>query len=318
MPGKGDFSTSYFKVGDKFINNKGLTYEILQYSGNKNVLVRFEDGFERLVCSGNVKKGCVKYKGHYIKIDDTFTNKQGCEYEVIALDNQVKALIKFTDANAYEKWCDVKEVRRRSIKNPYYPEIYGVGYFGVGKYAGTIEVNGKKKNSEAYEVWRGMLRRCYDENYQRDKAPAYKGCFVNPVWCNFQNFAYWFYNHPYRQKGWHLDKDIISRGNKEYSPLLCTFIPTQINSATTNTKAKRGAYPVGVYFRTCNGKFRAQLATYGSAQKMLIETTDLKLAFNTYKEAKEKYLRELADSYRDRIDPLVYKGLYNWTVSEDD
>ncbi len=37
-----------------------------------------------------------------------------------------------------------------------------------------------------------------------------------------------------------------------------------------------------------------------------------------YKQAKESYLKELADKYKDLLDPRAYEALYNYTVDIDD
>lgn len=308
------------KVGDRFVNRKGLGYTVTKVNGAHDVTVNFEDGHERTGLEAyNVVKSAVRHTGHFVKIGDVFENKLGSSYEVVDLIEQKKALVKFLDSAGYERWSDMKEVRSGAIKNPFFPEVCGVGYIGVGQYeCQTVSSDGKKKNKEAYEVWRGVLRRCYDLEHQATKTPSYGGCFVNIIWHNYQNFAHWYYSHQYRQDGWHLDKDVAFKGNREYSPLLCAFVPVIINSAITTSKSRRGEYPVGVYFKKDVGKFRSQLATFGSNQRMLVESSDPMVAFYAYKQAKEVYLKELADLYKDEVDPMIYKGLYNWTVSEDD
>lgn len=263
----------------------------------------------------------VRIKHEPINVGDIFTSKQGCKYSVIEKVSPGKFKIKFSDCNGYEKLSDAKEIRLGAIKNPYHPVVSGVGYMGVGIYEGTIPAPGTKKgvkNSKAYEVWRGIMRRCYDIKHQEEKVPAYRGCSVNPIWHNFQNFAHWYYNNPFRQDDWHLDKDIISRDNKEYGPLRCAFVPNDINVATTTTKANRGLYPIGVYFKKDVGKFRAQLGTYGNNQKMLVESHDPMVCFMAYKEAKENYMKELADLWEGKVDKFVINGLRNWIVRETD
>ena len=37
-------------------------------------------------------------------------------------------------------------------------------------------------------------------------------------------------------------------------------------------------------------------------------------AFDAYKTAKEAYIKEVADKWRDLIDPRVYKAMYNYKV----
>lgn len=246
-------------------------------------------------------------------------DRHGCLLEVIKYESSRKILVEFKDANRYQKWTDAKAIRLGSVKNPYHPHVCGVGYFGVGPFVCSVfDENGKKSNSEAYEVWRGIMRRCYKEEHQNKRARTYKDCSVNPIWHNFQNFAYWFYNHPYRQEGWQLDKDIMVSGNKEYGPLRCTFVPSDVNVLTTTTKAKRGKYPIGVYFKKDVGKFRSQLATYGGFQKLLIESHDPNECFLAYKKAKEQYMKEVGEQWEGKLDPRVITSLKNWVVKETD
>jgi hypothetical protein len=101
----------------------------------------------------------------------------------------------------------------------------GTGFVGVGKYKTSI----KQKPTKMYSVWKSMLRR-------------YKDCSVDSQWCNFQVFAKWHeknYN-PETMKGWHLDKDILVKGNKIYSPKTCCFVPFQINSLFANVTKHKG------------------------------------------------------------------------------
>ena len=41
-------------------------------------------------------------------------------------------------------------------------------------------------------------------------------------------------------------------------------------------------------------------------------------AFNAYKQAKETFIKELADKWKDKIDPRAYEALMNYEVSIDD
>jgi hypothetical protein len=255
----------------------------------------------------------------YVEVGKVYKNSQGCFFKVLEYRNSCEILIEFQDENKYKLICDAKGVKTGGVKNPFNPVVCGVGYFGVGPYVCTIRGDdGVKKNSEAYEVWRGIMRRCYDAQHQTKSALTYAGCSVNPIWHNFQNFAHWFYNNEFYQQGWHLDKDIIVRDNKEYGPLRCAFVPPDVNVATTTTKAKRGLYPIGVYKRKKTGKFVAQLGKGGNNQIRLIETPDLLLATAAYKAAKERYMVELGEMWEGKLDPRVITSLKSWVVRETD
>lgn len=95
-------------------------------------------------------------------------------------------------------------------------------------------VNGKvtQKMCPYYRTWKSMLRRCYDLNYERK---TYKDCSVCEEWHLFSNFKAWMEKQNYQ--GLHLDKDVLVKGNKVYSPDTCVFIPNEINAqARFNTK----------------------------------------------------------------------------------
>ena len=122
--------------------------------------------------------------------------------------------------------------------------MYGIGYIGIGEHKPCI--NGVC--TKEYVVWRNMLRRCYDKEHQK-VYKTYKGCTVAREWHNFQNFAEW-YNKEYYDIGeeLELDKDIMIKGNKKYSPEGCLLVPSRINTLIIKRDANRGKYPLGVTF----------------------------------------------------------------------
>lgn len=320
MPKKGDYDTASVKVGETYKNNSGESFKVTSYEGHSKVGVIFEDGTERFVQAGNIKKGAVRNTGHFIDKGQKFVSNQGCEYIVLERKSVSKIQVKFLDANGHEKWIASKEILMGKVKNPFHPEVCGVGFMGVGEYTGTYRNGeGKKTNTPAYEVWRGILRRCYDEKWlSSPRGNSYRGCSMDNRWHNFQNFAEWFYNHKYYNVGWHVDKDIIFRDNRIYGPDTCTLIPHQINVLTTNSKAARGKYPIGVYFKKDIGKFRSQIAKFDQNQKLLVESNDPHVCFLAYKAAKEEYMAEVAMLWEGKIDQRVVDSLKNWTVREND
>lgn len=95
----------------------------------------------------------------------------------------------------------------------------------------------------AYTIWNHMLTRCYSVDYQKTR-PSYTGVYCCDEWLLFTNFALWFKSN--YQNGYALDKDILEKNNKIYSPKTCLFVPNYINSFLTIANKSRGEFPVGV------------------------------------------------------------------------
>ena len=69
----------------------------------------------------------------------------------------------------------------------------------------------------------------------------------------------------------------------------------------------------GVYYNKKPGKFSAHLL----GKYIGLFTTEIE-AFYAYKQAKEAYIKEVAEKWRDKIDPRVYEALISWEISFDD
>lgn len=97
------------------------------------------------------------------------------------------------------------------------------------KYGGVCNVD--RPDKRTYNLWYGMLRRCYDkEQQQRSKGKSYEGCTVSDRWLNYSNFAkditlLFGYEDWRNKKGYCLDKDTMFPGNKIYSRATCCFVP---------------------------------------------------------------------------------------------
>ena len=169
------------------------------------------------------------------------------------------------------------------------------------------------KNGDAYLIWHNLLKRCYNANFQ-ERQPMYVGCSVCEEWLTFSNFKKWFDNpeNGYR-KGFQLDKDIIVKGNKIYSPETCCFIPQAINCIFGFNSHKQSKLPVGVYLH--RGKIEAILNKYGK-NKFLGTFHSVEEAFESYKFAKEAYIKEVATTHyqRGEITQRVYDALMRYEV----
>ena len=132
-------------------------------------------------------------------------------------------------------------------------QIYGVG-INDADYQVQPLVNGKRKSCEFYQKWYHMLERCYSSQYQR-RRPTYIGCTVCDEWLTFSNFKRWMEQQDWEGKD--LDKDILVKGNKIYSPETCAFVISLINQFTKDRANDRGDWPVGVCLYGGGPKFQA-------------------------------------------------------------
>ena len=197
-------------------------------------------------------------------------------------------------------------------KEPYEISHRGVGYFGVGQYKSS-EGNVK---TESYSAWCRMLERCYSKSYQ-DRKPSYSGCEVHPKWHNFQNFAEWYHRQRFSGLGYHLDKDLLHRGNKVYSEDTCCLIPMELNSLISIKRGKRDrGLPTGVHMRSSGKKYTSSVGT--GKERVRLGVFDCKYeAFDKYREEKLKMIKKKAESYKSRIDSEVFDALMDYDIPSD-
>ena len=84
-----------------------------------------------------------------------------------------------------------------------------------------------------------------------------------------------------------------------------------------SSRATRGANPVGVYYEKSRNKFQAYIRKNGKRVHLGRYNT-VEEAFYTYKTAKESYIKELADKWKEQIDIRVYNALMIWTIEITD
>lgn len=186
--------------------------------------------------------------------------------------------------------------------------IAGVGIRPEGKHK-SYE-NGRQ--TRVYNTWRRMIARCYCMKSQ-ERSPCYIGCTVDEKWHNFQDFGDWFESQEHSNLDYQLDKDILKRGNKVYSPETCCFVPQELNSVTVSRHTEDCLYPQGVYFQRAINKFSSRVSINGKKKHLgCFLTADE--AYMAYVVAKEAYVKEKALEWRDRIDSRAFEALMAWTV----
>lgn len=203
------------------------------------------------------------------------------------------------------------------VKSHFSPTVYGIGVKGLEP---SRDENGEILDS--YKCWYTMLSRCYSAKVQ-EKHPTYKGCYVCDEWLYYPNFKNWYNENYYEidNKTSQIDKDILVKGNKIYSSDTCVFVPSFINTLFIKCQKTRGELPIGVHYHKRDKKYMARLRVFKDGKetrKYLGSFDTADEAFKAYKKAKEDYIKEVADEYKDKIPAKLYQAMYSYEVSIDD
>lgn len=171
-----------------------------------------------------------------------------------------------------------------------------------------------RKFTRSGMLYHGLKQRVNPTGKKQQQSPLYVGCFS--TFDGFQDFAEWCQEQRGFHEGFHLDKDLLTRGNKEYGKDTCVFIPQQVNKLLTKRDRDRGPYPIGVTMD--HGRFRASCNVGTGVAKYLGGYGTPTEAFCVYKNFKESYMKAVAEHWKDKIDPRAYEALINYTVEITD
>ena len=232
--------------------------------GNRNVRIRFLDtGNEQVVQLANVKNANVRDRTKRDVIGKVFPTNSYGDLEILEKlgvmgGTNTMYRIRFIKTG-HESIASITSIMNGSVKDPYYPSVYGVGYDGA--------ITNPSSYKE-YGVWAAMLRRVYgnEEKY----AAIYSDVTVCERWHNFENFLHDFpYLPGYREwcekniyYTFALDKDLLQvcindNMHRIYSPETCCLIPVYNNFNTLRVNDKSGfvAYPYPSCIYVINGIF---------------------------------------------------------------
>lgn len=308
--------TREMNVGYRARHPKYGWYEVIAIPDTQHGIIRFdESGNEVLSSKYHILDGLVRDRKHpsFHQVGESHIHPVYGEYHIVELVKGKKAVVEFSNTG-YRCLNTIRNITTLSVKDPMLPIICGVGYIGIrrGK-------NSSPSKSPAYRTWHNMIKRCYDPSIHEGH-PTYKECLVCEEWHCFATFEEWF-NKACRYEDWCLDKDILVKGNKIYSPETCCFVPNEINTLFTKRQKHRGKTPIGVHyckpqrrFKECykafltKGKENGYIGTFATPEE----------AFNAYKVAKEAWIKEVADKWKDQLDPKVYKAMCEYQVEITD
>lgn len=253
------------------------------------------------------------------RVGEQRINNYGSLMTIVEYDNCDNITVEYEDG--YKVKTTYGNFKKGEMKSPYDKTIFNIGFLGEGKYTSR---NGNEKTIQ-YKYWYCMMGRCYNDKLMK-KQPTYEDKYVCEEWHNYQTFAKWFDENYYEcNDGFvmDLDKDIINKGNKVYSPDNCVFVSHRINNLFTKSNSKRGELPIGVSFYNKLNKYRASCSVYSKIDeknktKHLGYFDTPEEAFYKYKEFKENYIKEVAEEYKDLIPINLYEAMINYVVEIDD
>lgn len=241
--------------------------------------------------------------------------------KIIRYGNHGDIDVQFLDEHGYiVRHTTYSNFKVGTMKNPYDKTIYGVGFVGI-KYLTHIDC----KNTREYETWVHILQRSFDDKLKQ-KQTAYLNVTCCEEWLSYENFYEWIHSQEnfdkwLNESRWAIDKDIIVKGNKIYSPNTCTLVPQIVNCLFLNKRAKRGEYPLGVkvkkdckgFYASCSDpllKKNIELGSYPTKEE----------AFMAYKEYKEGLIKRVAELEfsQGNITERCYNAMINYQVEIDD
>ena len=228
---------------------------------------------------------------------------------IIEYINYCDVKVKFLDTG-YTTNTKMTHVKNGKVRDYLKPILFGVGILGLNFTKG-------ESSTPMYDLWSGVMIRCYSPAWHKRK-PSYVNCTSSDNFKYYPYFKEWCNKQiGFGNKGWQLDKDILVKGNKIYSEDTCCFVPLEINNLFIKGDAVRGKYPVGVNWSSNKNKFMSRVSINGK-RNYLGEYDTPEEAFYAYKQAKETYIKELANKWKDQIDPRVYEALMNYQVEITD
>ncbi len=249
-------------------------------------------------------------------------NYQGCLMKIVEYNNTLNIIVEFQDEYKARVHTCYAQFRSGSIKNPYCISVYSHGIVGDKCPA---SINGK--SIKEYKAWNDMLRRCYGNIKGEKHKRNYGDVTCCKEWFFYENFYEWLhkqenFNKWLNGERWNLDKDILVKGNKIYSPETCCLVPSNVNNLFTKRNIARGSLPIGVHKnKNKNNKYVAQCQNPFIHKYIVIgEYKTSEEAFQNYKIYKEDIIKQVAQNEYDKgnITKQCYDAMMNYEVEITD
>jgi hypothetical protein len=308
------------RLGATNYNNQGELMKVVEYNTINDITVEFQDGTQVKTSWARFMSGCRKNPNRLIhRLGAEKVNSQGYLMKLIEWHNSENIVVEFQDKYKCKVQSSWSQFQSALIHNPYHPNKFG-GILG-DKYS-TVH-NGK--TDKEYHAWKGILERCYDD-VTKEKNPTYRDAICCEEWLYYPNFYEWMHKQENFEVWKHLsrsaiDKDILIKGNKVYSPNTCCLVSERVNKLFPNAHNIRGNLPIGV---TCKKSQSIKPYTAymyrNNKHYFLGNYKTSEEAFQVYKQHKEAYIKQVAQEEYSKgtISKKCYKAMMRWEVEITD
>ena len=247
-------------------------------------------------------------------VGETFNSNSFGKFVVLNYEHSERVSIQF-EATGGVNITDLHRVKDGAVVDLLAKSNYNVGYIGYGYDPKCAE------SRKLFKIWSGLVQRCFDPLW-KTRHKCYELTTCSEDFLCASTFITWsksqigYSSIDESGKPFALDKDILLKGNTVYSPDTCVFVPREINNLILSNRKVRGKLPIGVT-KTKEGKLRARVSINNKEVALGVFETSNE-AYQAYKEAKERHIKEVANKWKDRIDQRVYYALMKYEVKITD
>jgi hypothetical protein len=160
---------------------------------------------------------------------------------------------------------------------------------------------------QADNRYSNMMTRCL----RTDIHPTYEGCAVCEEWqISKQAFLEWIFKNYYEvdNERMELDKDILVKGNRVYSPSTCCFVPHSINNE----------FNAQFMFPEYTKDDETGMWHIRTMKNEVFTGETIEDVIASYIPHREAELKAIADKYKGKIPQKVYDAIVNWKLTIDD
>jgi hypothetical protein len=315
---KGCNSTSYFIKSARRVHGDKYDYSKTIYNGSKNKIsfICPIHGEVSMIAGNHVRgHGCPKCGKEQMASKSRTTLSSFIE-KSIRVHGSKYDYSKVKYKNNHSKVCIVCPIHGEFWQTPNNhlngSECPECAYSKTKNLVAGIGINDCdfSAKSKCYRTWKSILERT-----SHDKcSSAYENVSVCEEWKHYSNFKKWY--ERFHVSGFAIDKDLLScKNHKTYSPKTCCFLPRIINNVI---KTYYNHKHVGIKVLK-NGKFKVKLNRNSKAYDIGC-FDNYKDASFAYKQAKEQYIKELAEKYfkEGSITEEAYNALIKYEVCIND